>query len=59
MAYHHDDNQSLLNSPWTQVWIQQIHTKFRLRTQEASRNLSLRLQLLELLRAADEVMNGY
>ena len=56
VAYHHDDNLSLLNSPWPQVWMQRMHAKFILRTQEASRNLGLRLHLLELLRAANEVI---
>ena len=55
VAYHHDDNHPFTDSPWPQVWMQHMHAKFLLRTQEASRNLALRLHLLELLRAANEV----
>lgn len=56
VAYHHDDNMPLSESPWTLIWMQHIRAKFILRTQEASRNLPLRLCLLELLRAAGEVL---
>ena len=58
VAFYHDVEEPLDESPWTKLWLQRMNSKFTLRIQEAGSNLAMRLQLLEMLRAANEVQNS-
>ena len=55
VAFYHDVEEPLDESTWMKLWIQRMNHKFTLRIQEAGSNLAMRLQLLEMLRAANEV----
>ena len=56
VVYIHDKEEPVDQSDWPQVWMQRIHYRYHLRSNEASNNIGLRFQMLELLNAANEVI---
>ena len=58
VAYHYEETGPVDETPWPQVWMQRVRSKFELRRREAESNLRLNRLMLELLRAAQEVINN-
>ena len=54
-VYEQHNNQPIMETDWARIWINRVRSKFQLRISEASNNVALRMHLVNLLNAAQQV----
>ena len=54
-VYEQQTNQPVMETDWARIWINRVRRKFELRTAEANSNVGLRIHLMNLLNAAEQV----
>ena len=58
-VYEQQNNQPIMESDWARIWINRVKRKFQLRISEANNNVALRMHLVNLLNAAEQVFYDY